>query len=75
MPRCRVSMNITTSATSPASSRLPDSRASCSFSAGQSASSAVTTGPGETEPTRRPCLKTWRRTVCTKQLIAHLEAA
>lgn len=47
MPRGRVSMNITTSATSLASSRLPESLASFSFSGGQSASSALTTGPGE----------------------------
>jgi hypothetical protein len=33
------------------------------------------TGPGEIEPTRMPCLNTWRRTVCTKQLIAHLDDA
>ena len=37
--------------------------------------SALMTGPGETDPTRIPCLKTWRRTVCTKQLIAHLDDA
>src|SRR3954451_21020587 len=47
MPRGRVSINITTSATSLASSRLPDSLASFSFSGGQSASSALMTGPGE----------------------------
>jgi hypothetical protein len=75
MPRGRVSMNITTFATSPASSKLPDSLASFSFSAGQSARSALMTGPGEIEPMRMPCLKTWRRTVCTKQLIAHLDDA
>src|SRR5712664_734016 len=63
MPRGRVSMNVTTLATSLASSRLPDSLASFSFSGGQSASSALMTGPGETEPTRMPCLNTWRRTV------------
>jgi hypothetical protein len=33
------------------------------------------TGPGEIEPTRMPYLKTWRRTVWTKQLIAHLDDA
>jgi hypothetical protein len=71
----RVSMNITTAATSLASSRLPDSLASFSFSGGQSASNALMTGPGEIEPTRMPCLKTWRRTVWTKQLIAHLDDA
>ena len=75
MPRDRVSMNITTLATSPASSRLPASLASFSFSGGQSASSALMTGPGEIEPTRMPCLNTWRRTVWTKQLIAHLDDA
>jgi hypothetical protein len=69
MPRGRVNMNVTTFATSLASSRLPDS------SGGQSASSALMTGPGEIEPTRMPCLKTWRRTVWTKQLIAHLDEA
>jgi hypothetical protein len=46
MPRGRVSINNTTFATSLASSRLPDALASASFSAGQSASSAVMTGPG-----------------------------
>jgi hypothetical protein len=75
MPRGRVSMNIITLATSLASSRLPDPRASFSFSGGQSASSVLMTGPGETEPTRMPCLNTWRRTVWTKQLIAHLDDA
>ena len=48
---------------------------SASFPAGQSASSEVITGPGEMAPTRMPCLKTWRRTVCTKQLTAHLDDA
>jgi hypothetical protein len=51
MPRGRVSMKMMTLATSAASSRLPDSLASCSFSAGQSAMSAVMTGPGEVAPT------------------------
>jgi 5-aminolevulinate synthase len=37
MPRGRVSMNVSTFATSLASSRLPDSLASFSFSGGQSA--------------------------------------
>src|SRR5260370_26576489 len=74
-PRGRVNMNITTFATSLASSRLPDSLASFSFSGGQSASSALMTEPAETEPTRMPCLNTWRRTVWTKQLITHLDAA
>jgi hypothetical protein len=74
-PRGRVSMNVITLATSLASSRLPDSLASLSFSGGQSASSALMTGPGEIEPTRMPCLNTWRRTVWTKQLIAHLDDA
>src|SRR6266478_6700190 len=46
-----------------------------SFSGGQSASSVLMTGPGETEPTRMPCLNTWRRTVWTNQLIAHLDDA
>ncbi len=46
MPRGRVSMNVTTLATSLASSRLPDSLGSFSFSGGQSASSALMTGPG-----------------------------
>ena len=73
MPRGRVNMNVTTFATSLASSRLPDSLASFSFSGGQSASSALMTGPGEIEPTRMPCLNTWRRTVWTKQLTAHLD--
>jgi len=54
MPRGRVNMNVTTFATSLASSRLPDSLASFSFSGGQSASSALMTGPGEIEPTRMP---------------------
>ena len=58
MPRGRVSMNITTFATSLASSRLPNSLASFSLSGGQSASNALMTGPGEIEPTRMPCLKT-----------------
>jgi predicted enzyme related to lactoylglutathione lyase len=40
IPRGRVSMNITTLATSLASSRLPDSLASFNFSSGQSARSA-----------------------------------
>ena len=62
-------------ATSLASNRLPDSLASSSFSGAQSASSALMTGPGEIAPTRIPCLKTWRRTVWTKQLIAHLDEA
>ena len=75
MPRGRVSMNNTTFATSRASSRLPDALASSSFAGGQSASRALTTGPGEIEPTRMPCLNTCRRTVWTKQLIAHLEDA
>ena len=69
IPRGRVSMNITTLATSLASSKLPDSFASFNFSSGQSARSALMTGPGEIEPTRMPCLKTWRRTVWTKQFI------
>jgi hypothetical protein len=43
-------MNITTFATSLASSKLPDSLASFSFSGGQSAISALMTGPGEIEP-------------------------
>ena len=47
-------MNITTPATSPGSSRLPDSPASFNFSGGQSARRALTTGPGEIEPTRMP---------------------
>jgi hypothetical protein len=75
MRRGRVSMNVTTFATSLASSRLPDSLACSSFSAGQSLSSAVMTGQGEIEPTRMPDLKTWRRTVWTKLLIAHLDDA
>jgi hypothetical protein len=75
IPRGRVSMNITTLATSLGSIRLPDSLASFNFSSGQSAISAVMTGPGEIEPTRMPCLKTWRRTVWTKQFIAHLDDA
>ncbi len=75
MPRGRVSMKSTAFATSLASSRLPDAFASASFSAGQSASNALMTGPGEIEPTRMPCLNTWRRTVCTKQLIAHFDEA
>ena len=61
MPRGRVNMNVTTFATSLGCSRLPDSLASFSFSGGQSASSALMTGPGEIEPTRMPYLKTWRR--------------
>ena len=44
MPRGRVSMNVTTFATSLASSRLPNSLASFSFSGGQSASSALIKG-------------------------------
>ncbi len=75
IPRGRVSMNITTLATSLASSRLPDSFASFNFSSGQSARSALMTGPGEIEPTRMPSLKTWRRTVWTKQFISHLDDA
>ena len=75
MPRGRVSMNSTTLATSLASIRLPLALASASFSSGQSASSEVMTGPGEIEPTRMPCLNTWRRTVCTKQFTAHLDEA
>ena len=75
MPRGRVSMNITTFATSAASKRLPDSLASFSFSGGQSASNALMTGPGEIDPMRMPCLNTWRRTVWTKQLMAHLDDA
>jgi hypothetical protein len=47
IPRGRVSMNITTLATSLASSKLPDSFASFNFSSGQSARSALMTGPGE----------------------------
>jgi hypothetical protein len=47
IPRGRVSMNITTLATSLASSKLPDSFASINFSSGQSARSALMTGPGE----------------------------
>ena len=75
IPHCRVSMNTITSATSLAAIRQPDSLASLSFSSGQSASSAQTTGAGETEPTRIPRLMTWRPTVCTKQLSAHLNDA
>ena len=75
MPRGRVSMNSSTSATSAASMRLPLVLASASLSAGQSASRPVTTGPGETEPTRMPCLNICRRTVCTKQSMAHLDEA
>ncbi len=75
VPRGRVSMNINASATSLASSRLPLALASRSFSSGQSASSALMKGPGEIEPTRMPCLKTWRRTVWTKQFTAHFDDA
>lgn len=74
-PRCRVSMNSMASATSLGSMRLPASLASFNFSSGQSARRALITGPGETEPTLMPCLKTCRRTVCTKQLIAHFDEA
>ena len=75
IPRGRVNMNITTLATSLASIRLSDFFASFNFSSGQSARSALMTGPGEIEPTRMPCLKTWRCTVWTKQFIAHLDDA
>src|SRR5713226_8619298 len=75
IPRCRATTTLTTSPTSLASSKLPDSLTCYSFSGGQSASNTLTTGPGETEPTRMPCLNTWRRTVWTKQLIAHLDDA
>jgi hypothetical protein len=40
-------MNITTLATSLASSKLPASFASFNFASGQSARSALMTGPGE----------------------------
>jgi hypothetical protein len=73
--RGRVNMNITASATSVGSIKLPDAFAFFRFSSGQSASSALTTGPGETAQTRMPCLKTWRRTVWTKQVMAHLDEA
>jgi hypothetical protein len=43
MPCGRVSMNVTTLATSLGSSKLPDSLASFSFSGGQSASNALMT--------------------------------
>ncbi len=68
-------MNIITLATSCASIKLPDRLASCSLSCGQSDNSAVITGPGEMLPRRIPCLNTWRRTVCTKQSMAHFEDA
>ena len=48
----RESMNMTASATSFASMRLPDASASSSFALGQSLIRAVTTGPGATSPTR-----------------------
>ena len=51
-------MKVITFATSLAASRLPDSLASFSYSAGQSASGALITGPGEVEPTRMPYLNT-----------------
>jgi hypothetical protein len=56
MPRGRVNMNVTTFAPSLASSRLPDSLASFSFSGGQSASSALMTGPGEIAERHQRCL-------------------
>ena len=43
------------------------------FSSGQSASSAETTGPGETCATRTPCGIIWRRMPWTKLVIAHFE--
>ncbi len=68
-------MNSTTSATSlglqQAARRLGFLRASPPASR----RAALITGPGEIEPTRMPCLNTWRRTVCTKQLIAHFDDA
>jgi hypothetical protein len=70
----RVSMNMTASATSFGSIRLPDASASSIFSCGQSLSRAVTTGPGATAPTRIPCLATCRLTVWTKACTACLEA-
>ena len=54
--------------------RLPDSLALRRFSSGQSARSALMTGPGETWPTRMPFLFNCRRMVWTKQVIAHFEA-
>ena len=64
--RGRVSMKWTASATSAGSIRLPAASAFSRFSFGQSSRRAVTTGPGETSPTRMPCFATWRRRVCTK---------
>jgi ABC-type sugar transport system permease subunit len=67
--RGRVSMNMIASATSVGSIRLPVSFAFLRFSSGQSARSALTTGPGETEPMRMP----WHWTpLVTLTLIAAL---
>ena len=71
--RGRVSMNSTASATSFGCIRLPLASASSIFAFGQSSSSAVTTGPGSTAPTRTPCCATWRRVVCTKACTANFE--
>ena len=72
--RGRVSMNRIASATSDGSITAAASLAACRRSAGQSASSAEFTGPGETWLTRMPCLLTCRRVVWVKQVIAHFEA-
>ena len=67
-------MKSTASATSSGCIRLPEARASSIFAFGQSSRSAVTTGPGQTAPTRTPCFITWRRTVWTKACTANFEA-
>ena len=54
---------MTASATSDGSMMAPASLAACRRSAGQSASSADATGPGETCATRTPLVLTWRRVV------------
>ena len=68
--RGRVSMNTIVSATSLGSINEPVAGGLQTLGP-QSASSALTTGPGETDP-RMPCVNTCRRVVWTKQLIAHL---
>ena len=71
--RGRVSMKIMASETSEGSIRLPLAFAFSRFSAGQSASRAETTGPGETWPTLMPWFFNCRRMIWTKLVIAHLE--
>ena len=71
--RGRVNMKMIASETSVGSIRLPLALAFSRFSAGQSASRAETTGPGETWLTLIPWFFNCRRMIWTKLVIAHLE--